>query len=265
LRLFDSHAHLTDESFTSELDDVLARAAGAGVEFVVSIASDLRDAVAAMALADDAGRPRVFATAGIHPHAADLYDDRSLDELERLAGSDAVVAVGETGLDFYYDNSPRDTQLAAFEAQVELAGRLGLPVVVHAREADVEVAEIVTRHADRVTGVLHCFSSGPQLLEAGLDAGWYVSFSGLVTFKKYDGQDLVRRVPDERLLAETDSPYLAPVPKRGRRNEPALVGHTVAKLAEIRGQAVDRVAELTLENACRFYGLAEHRTFDILH
>ncbi len=256
MKLFDSHAHLTDESLSSELDAVLARAADAGVELVVSIASDLRDAEAAIGIADRSSRPRVFATAGIHPHAAEQFSDSSIAELERLLEPDSVVAVGETGLDFYYDNAPRETQIAAFRAQVQLAERRGLPVVVHAREADAQVAEIVSEHAGRVTGVLHCFSSGPDLLETGLDCDWYVSFSGLITFKKYDGHDLVRRVPDDRLLVETDSPYLAPVPRRGRRNEPALVEHTVAKLAEIRSQPLERVAELTYENACRFYALA---------
>lgn len=256
MKLFDSHAHLTDDGFGSDLEEVLARAADAGVEFVVSIASDLEDAGAAIALAERAARPRTFATAGIHPHAAASFVDGAVGQLERLAGSAAVVAVGETGLDFHYDNAPRETQIAAFRSQLELAEGLRLPVVVHAREADDEVARLVREFAGRVTGVLHCFSSGPGLLGTGLDAGWYVSFSGLITFKKYDGQQLVRQVPDDRLLVETDSPYLAPVPRRGRRNEPALVRHTVEKLAEIRGQALEDVAELTYRNACRFYGIA---------
>lgn len=257
MRLFDSHAHLTDARFASDLDDVLATAAAAGVEYVVAIASDLEDARAATRLARSATRPRVFATAGIHPHAAGLFGAAALGELERLAGEPTVVAIGETGLDFYYDNAPREAQVAAFRAQVELAAERRLPVVVHAREADAEVAKIVREYAGRAVGVLHCFSSGSQLLDAGLEAGWYVSFSGLTTFKKYDGQELVRRVPDDRLLTETDSPYLAPEPRRGKRNEPAFLQHTVARLAEIREQAIDHVAELTFQNACRFYGLAE--------
>ena len=237
---------------------MLARAAGAGVEFVVSIASDLGDATAAAELAGRSSSPRVFATAGIHPHTAEEFSESAIEELERLLESDVVVAVGETGLDFFYDNAPRDKQIAAFRAQVQLAERCGLPVVVHAREADAQVAEIVRETAGRVTGVLHCFSSGSDLLEAGLDCGWFVSFSGLITFKKYDDQEHVRRVPDDRLLVETDSPYLAPVPRRGRRNEPALVSHTVAKLAEIRSQPIEQVAELTYENACRLYGLTSY-------
>ncbi|NIR45583.1 MAG: TatD family hydrolase [Gemmatimonadetes bacterium] len=254
MRLFDSHAHLTDDGFASDLDETLARAAEAGVEAVVSIASDLEDARAALALADRARRPRVFATAGIHPHAAGSFEDTAFGELEALADDARVVALGETGLDFFYDNAPRDAQRVAFRSQLELAERLGLPVVVHAREADAEVAALVGQFAGRVVGVLHCFSSGAALLQAGLDAGWYVSFSGLITFKKYDDVELVRRVPDDRLLVETDSPYLAPVPKRGRRNEPALVRHTVEKLAEMRGQTLEDVADLTYRNACRFYG-----------
>ncbi len=257
MRLFDSHAHLTDARFASDLDDVLARADAAGVEGVVAIASDLDDARAAVGLAHSATRPRLFATAGIHPHNADRFGPAALLELQRLAAEPGVVAIGETGLDFYYDNAPREAQIAAFCAQLELAVDLRLPAVVHARDADAEVARIVREFAGRAIGVLHCFSSGKSLLDAGLEAGWYISFSGLTTFKKYDGQELVRRVPDDRLLAETDSPYLAPEPRRGKRNEPALLQHTVAKLAEIRGQAMDRVAETTFANACRFYDLSE--------
>jgi TatD DNase family protein len=256
VRLFDSHAHLTDESFAAELDATLARAAERGVGVVVSVASDLHDARAAVDLARTASRPRVWATAGIHPHEANRCTPEAAARLGELARSQPVVAIGETGLDFYYENSPRRQQSDAFRAQLELAGRLDLPVVVHSREADEETAALVQEFAGRVVGVLHCFSGGVELLETGLAAGWYVSFAGLVTFKNYGDQGIVQAVPDDRLLVETDSPYLAPVPKRGRRNEPAFLEHTVRRLAEIRGEDPEQVAERTFENACRFYGVS---------
>lgn len=255
MKLFDSHAHLTDERFGNEVEEVLARAAAEGVEAVVSIASDPEDARRAMELAQAASRPQVYATAGIHPHVAHYCTPDSLADLRELAGSEHVVAIGETGLDFYYDNAPREAQTEAFRAQIELAVQLGLPVVVHSREADVETAEIVRHYAGRVTGVLHCFSAGDELLDAGLAADWYVSFSGLITFKSFAAEAQVRRVPEYRLLIETDSPYLAPVPMRGRRNEPAFVEHVAERLAEIRGDSPIRLAQVTCENARRFYGL----------
>ncbi len=252
LRLFDSHCHLTAEAFAGDLDAVLARAREAGVEEMVTIASDPDDAAAAIALARE--HPFLRATAGLHPHDAERFGPGAETAIRRLLADPEVVAVGETGLDFFYDNAPRARQLECFEAQVALAREAGLPVVVHAREADAEVAEVI-RGAAGVRGVLHCFGGGPDLLEAGLDAGWHVSFSGIVTFRRFDGAELVRRVPEERLLIETDSPYLAPVPHRGRRNEPARLAHTCAAVAEIRGVPAERIAEATRRNARRFYGI----------
>jgi TatD DNase family protein len=254
LKLFDSHAHLTDGSFASDLDDVLSRAAGQGVESVATIASNLQDARAAIVLAAGAGQPRVRATAGIHPHEAERWNPEAAVELEELSRDAAVVAIGETGLDFYYDNAPREQQLRSFRSQVELAERVGLPVVVHSRSADAETAAVVRGCAGRLIGVLHCFSGGEELLRAGLESGWYVSFSGIVTFKNFRDEHLVRAVPDDRLLIETDSPYLAPVPRRGKRNEPCFVQHVAERVADIRGADPERIAELTYDNALRFYG-----------
>lgn len=255
MRLFDSHAHLTDERYGTEIGDVLARAGDQGVAAIVSIASDVEDAERAMELARRHQRPRIRCTVGIHPHVAQSCTSASLERIRELSRSNLIVALGEMGLDFYYENAPRETQIEAFSAQLELAAELGLPVVVHSREADVETARIVREAASRVVGVLHCFSAGDAVLEAGLAADWYVSFSGLVTFKSFKGAEQVRRVPVSRLLVETDSPYLAPVPLRGRRNEPANVRHVLERLAEIRVEDVGRLADSTYENACRFYGL----------
>ncbi len=259
MRLFDSHAHLTDGRFDSDLSDVLERAEAAGVDALVTIASDLEDARSAIDVARSPSppQPRGWATVGVHPHEAERWTPDALDELERLASSERVVAIGETGLDFYYDNAPRQAQISAFRAQLGLAERLALPAVVHSRSADAETAELLDEVAGRVAGVLHCFTGGQALLDAGLDAGWYVSFSGIVTFANYADEDLVRRVPEDRLLVETDSPYLAPVPMRGRRNEPAFVAHVLARVAAMRDEEPSHLADATYRNACRFYGIPE--------
>ncbi len=256
MRLFDSHAHLTDASFATDQVEVLARAREAGVVALTTIGSDLADARAAIELASASTAPRIFATAGVHPHEADSWSEATLSALEELAARDEVVAIGETGLDFHYENSAREAQIAAFRAQLGLAERARLPVVVHTRDADAETIELIAEFAGRVTGVLHCYTAGTRLLEVGLEADWYVSFSGIITFKSYHDEEHIRRVPSGRLLAETDSPYLAPVPRRGARNEPAFVAHVVSRMAEVRGEEPAAVARSTYENACRFYGLS---------
>ncbi len=251
LNLFDSHCHLTAEAFEDEWPAVIGRAREAGVTELVTIASDPRDAENALKIA--ASHEGVWCTAGLHPHEADHFGDQTVDAIRRLAGSPQVVAIGEAGLDYHYDNAPRDRQRLCFEAQLELAVELDLPIVVHSRDADEDTADLLASTDAR--GVLHCFSAGPELLDAGLDAGWMVSFSGIVTFRRFDDADLVRRVPDDRLLIETDSPYLAPVPHRGRRNEPAFLPATCEAVAAMRGQPTEALAQLTRRNAYSFYGL----------
>lgn len=255
MRLFDSHAHLTDSRFADDLEDVLFRAKQAGVNSIVSIASDVEDARAAAKLAAASHPVRLGATAGTHPHQADGFDPGALEAVRTLAEDGAILAVGETGLDFYYDNSPRMTQLEAFRAQLELASQLDLPVVVHSRHADADTAAAIRDFAGKVRGVLHCFTGGDDLLETGLRCDWYVSFSGIVTFKSFENVAGVRRVPRDRLLVETDSPYLAPVPNRGKRNDPANVVHVLGRVAAMRGEDAASLAEATYGNACRFYGV----------
>jgi len=250
--LFDSHAHLTAETFDPDREVVLARAHEAGVVEMVSIASDPRDAREAISLARR--RPGVWATAGLHPHAAGSTSDAVLGDIERLAASEEVVAIGETGLDYHYDHSPRELQRTNFRAHLELAASVALPIVVHARDAEEETTALVEEFAGRVRGVLHCFAGGDRLLDAGLEAGWYVSFSGLITFVD-SLAPAARRVPSDRILIETDAPYLAPVPRRGRRNEPGFLVHTCERLAELRGVEMEEMAACTRCNAHRFYGL----------
>lgn len=251
--LFDSHSHLTDQKFADDLPDVITRAAAAGVTRIVSISSNADDGQAAQALTQR--HKGIWCTAGIHPHEAAQTRRRHLDQVADLLQEPGIVAVGETGLDYYYDNAPRGMQRRLFEHHLQLAADLGLPVVVHSREADDDTIAMIRSVEGEVLGVLHCFAGGADLLEAGIEAGWMVSFSGLITFKNYEGNDLVRAVPAQQLLVETDSPYLAPIPNRGKRNEPAFVREVAQTVAHICGLEFDNVAALTTANALRFYGL----------
>ncbi|MGH7465168.1 MAG: TatD family hydrolase [Longimicrobiales bacterium] len=249
--MFDSHCHLTDERFSDDLDAVLDRAWAAGLSGLVTVASDVADARAALALARR--DPRIRATAGIHPHAAGHAREPDYAEIRDLAALPEVVAIGETGLDFHYDNSPRDAQRRVFERQLELAAATGLPVVVHSRSADAATAAMIAGAG--VTGVLHCFAAGRDLFDTAVDAGWFISFAGLITFRTFDGAELVRATPADRLLLETDSPYLAPVPHRGRRNEPAFVMDTCRAAAALRDEDTAATAAAVAANAVRFYRL----------
>jgi TatD DNase family protein len=252
----DSHAHLADPAFDADRDAVVARAREAGAAAVVCIGESLAAAERAAGLA--AAHPGfVFHTAGVHPHDAAGFDaGRDLPEIERQLARGAV-AIGECGLDYHYDHSPRDRQRRAFDAQLALARATRRPVVVHTREAEEDTRALVVDAArDGVRGVLHCYTGSAALAEAALDAGWLVSFSGIVTFRKWTDEALLRLVPDDRLLVESDSPYLAPVPHRGRRNEPAWVSRTVARLAEARGTSPETLGARTGENARRLFGLA---------
>ncbi len=250
--LFDSHLHLTDERFEGDVEQVVSRAREAGVTRMVTVASDATDSLAAR---DLARWHRIFSTAGIHPHAASSFSVSAMKTIRSLLDEPEVVAVGETGLDFHYDNSPRDIQRESFEAHLDLARDTDRPVVVHARSADTEMVEVLRRRGQTVRGVLHCFTGGNELFEAGLEAGWFFSFGGVVTFKSFAGGSQIRRVPWDRLMLETDSPYLAPVPMRGRRNEPAFVRHACAVIADLRGATFDETAERTTRSSLEFYGL----------
>jgi TatD DNase family protein len=256
MRYIDSHAHLADAAFDADREDVIARARDAGAAAIVSIGESIAAADRAAVIATN--HPRyVYHTAGIHPHdAADFDDARDTEAIRRHVATGAV-AVGECGLDYHYDHSPRDVQRRAFESQLRLAKELDRPVVVHSREADADITAMIDAAARAgVRGVLHCFTGTHAVAEAVLSAGWYVSFSGIVTFKRWGDLELLRLVPDDRLLVESDSPYLAPVPFRGKRNEPSFVPHTVERLASARRTTSDALAELTADNTRRFFGLA---------
>jgi TatD DNase family protein len=254
MQFTDSHAHLADDKVFPDVEGVVARARAAGVTKIVSVATGTDDAHTCIQLAERF--PGVYATAGIHPHRAAEYDEDAIRDIRLLLDDARVVAVGETGLDYHYDFSPRDVQRASFARHLELSHQTGKPAIVHSREADEDVRALLREAGQGTVGVLHSFSSGRALLEEALAMGWYASFSGMVTFKKYEGADFVRMVPADRILVETDTPYLAPVPHRGKQNQPAFVPHTAARCAELRGEDPAEFAARTVENARRFYGLA---------
>jgi TatD DNase family protein len=250
--LIDTHCHLADPAYAADLAPVLERAWSAGVSRVVVIGESRASAENALAMAS--AEPRLLATAGVHPHDAGGWSSEAESWLREILQDPRVVAVGETGLDFHYDHSPRSLQHRAFEAQLALAAEAGKPAVIHAREADDDVAAILAAHP-HVTAILHSFSSGMGLLRAGLVLRHYVSFSGMVTFKNWRLDDAIRETPLDRLLVETDGPYLAPVPHRGKRNEPAFVREVAERVAAVRGTPVEELIAATGENAVRVFGL----------
>ena len=251
---FDSHCHLTDPAFASDREGVVARAVAAGVAGMVTICSDARDLDAILQITST--HDEIWGTAGIRPHEARHSSPEALDRVrEVVEGEPRIRAIGECGLDFHYDHSPREIQREVFRAQLDLAEELMRPVVVHSREADVDTAHMIREYRGRVRGVLHCFTGAAELLDVGLDADWYVSFSGMVTFPSFDARDLLCTVPRDRLLVETDSPYLAPIPHRGKRNEPAFVVRVAEAVAQLRGEPLETVAAASAANARAFYGI----------
>jgi TatD DNase family protein len=249
----DSHAHLADPAFDADRDAAIQRAREAGAAGVVCIGESIAAARRAQAVA--AAHPEFIRfTAGIHPHDAADFDP--IRDPEAIAGllAAGAVAVGECGLDYHYDHSPRDQQRRAFAAQLALARDARKPVVVHTREAEADTAAMVQEAGSSgIVGVLHCYTGSIALAETALASGWYISFSGIVTFRKWSDDALIRLVPDERLLVESDAPYLAPVPHRGKRNEPAWVSFTVARVAAARGVDAGALGALTHANARRFF------------
>lgn len=251
----DSHAHLADPAFDPDRDAVIDRALDAGAQAIVCIGESLDAAARAAAIA--ASRPLViFATAGVHPHDAGSFDAARDPEAIREFVRRGAVAIGECGLDSHYDHAPREHQRRAFAAQLALALELGRPVVVHTRDAEDDTrAMVVEAGSAGVRGVLHCYTGSHSLAEAALGVGWYVSFSGIVTFNKWADDALIRLVPSDRVLVESDAPYLAPPPSRGKRNEPAWVSRTVARVAEARGVEPSVLGAQTADNAKRLFSL----------
>jgi TatD DNase family protein len=263
VRLVDSHCHLEQKDFLSadgadERPAVVARAEQAGVSQLVCIGSGASLAEVDNAIAWAERHPHIWAAIGIHPHDAARMDEATFARIAELARHPRVVAVGETGLDYHYDHSPRPVQAAVYARFLRLAAEVRKPVTLHVRDAHEEARAIFADAADAsLGGIVHCFTGGPADAEAWLGLGLHISFSGILTFKSATAiQEAARLVPADRILVETDCPYLAPIPHRGKRNEPAFVVHTAAKLAELRGQTLAEIATLTSANAARLLGIA---------
>lgn len=266
LDLIDSHCHIDGERFDADRDEVVQRARDAGVKAMLNIGTgdprgdDFRKAVDVAEKYGD-----VYAAVGVHPHDAKLYDDAAENHLiDLVKSSKKVIAWGEIGLDYYYDHSPRDVQVEVFRRQIRTARNFGLPVIIHSRDADDQTVEIlvdeyVPANADvgvRVPGIMHCFGGTPEMAKALMEIGFLISFAGNVTFKKADNlRDAARVVPLDKLLIETDCPFLTPEPFRGKRNEPSFVVHTAKYLSEFYGVAVERLAEQTTANFFEFFGM----------
>jgi len=247
--LVDSHCHLEFPDFAADQDGVIGRARAAGVGHFLTICTRVRrfDEILRVAEAND----DVSCSLGTHPHSAEEETDVTTAELVKLAQHPKVVAIGETGLDYYYDNSPRDLQQEAFRRHLRAAIALDLPVIVHTRDADGDTARILREEGQGtgLKGVIHCFSSSPQLAVDALDLGFYISFSGILTFKKAEElRETARNVPADKMLVETDAPFLAPIPMRGKRNEPAFVVHTAKVLGDIHGLDAEALADRTTQN-----------------
>ena len=248
MKLIDSHCHLDDKQFDPDRAEVIARAREAGVERMMAIGTGdgPPDLEAALRLARQ--HDFIYATVGVHPHDAAKATPETFAALEALSRESKVLAIGEIGLDYHYDFSPRDVQHDVFVAQLKLAATAGKPVVIHTREAWEDTLALLREHASGA-GIIHCFSGGPEEARQALDLGFYLSFGGVVTFPKAEAlRDAARMAPEDRLLVETDAPYLAPVPKRGKRNEPAFMVETARRLGEVRGVPPERIAEITTAN-----------------
>ena len=256
----DTHAHIDMEQFDDDRDEVVQRARDNGVQYIVNIGCDIESSRRSVELTER--YEFIYASAGIHPHDVKSINGTTYDELRGLLAHPKVIALGETGLDFFKNYSPRDLQLTHFRKQVELAKELGKPLIIHCRDAKEEMMAILSERfgkGDSASGIFHCFSGDQDMADRALELGFYISFSGSVTFKKSDAlRAVAKTIPADRLFAETDCPFLAPVPMRGKRNEPAFVNHTAEKLAEIRGVNIDDLERTAKLNFFELFGIGEN-------
>ena len=250
---FDTHAHYCDRRFDEDRDELLCSMQDAGVSLILNAGSSLRSSKQSLELADKYSF--IYASVGVHPHDAKSMTDETVGELEVLLQHPKAVAVGEIGLDYHYDFSPRDVQKKRFREQLELARRINKPVIIHERESLTDTLGFVREYSDLV-GVFHCFSGSWETAKIVLDLGWYLSFTGVITFKNARRSlEVIEKMPLDKILLETDCPYLAPDPMRGRRNSSLYMQYIAEKVAEIRGMDVHEVAALTTENGQRFFGI----------
>ena len=248
MRLVDSHVHLDDAKFDADRDQTIERALAAGVECMMAIGTGEGPADLEVAIRQADRYPFVYATIGVHPHDASKATPETWTRMRELSAHPKVLAVGEIGLDYHYDFSPREVQRDVFVEQLKLAGKAGKPIVIHTREAWDDTLALLREHWSG-SGIMHCFSGGPAEARLALDLGFYLSFGGVITFPKAEAvREAARMTPEDRLLLETDAPYLAPVPRRGKRNEPAFMVETARRLGEVRGTPPERIAEVTTGN-----------------
>jgi TatD DNase family protein len=254
MMIVDSHCHLDFPDFSTELDAVVARARAAGIGRIVTISTRVKRHAQVLAIAERF--PDVFCSVGTHPHYADEELDIDAKALVALAQHPKIVAIGEAGLDYFRNNSPRDAQAAGFRQHIAAARETGLPLVIHSRDCDADMAQILREESGKgaFPAVLHCFTGGRELAFSAIELGHYVSFTGILTFKNSDAlRTIAAALPADRILVETDAPYLAPLPYRGKRNEPAYVAETSKVLAEVRGVPVNEIAQQTTENFFRLF------------
>jgi len=250
----DSHAHLEMNDFDRDRDEVVRRAEDAGVNLIITVGTTLDDCRKAISIANTF--KNVYAAVGIHPHEVKDIDETTYETLKVLAKMDKVVAFGEIGLDFFRNLSPRDVQIRRFEEQLELAGEIGLPIIIHDRDAHQETLKILEGWKGRHRGVIHCFSGDYRMAEKCLDMGFCISIPGAITFGKSEIlQEVVRHISANNILVETDAPYLTPHPHRGKRNEPAYVVHTARKVAEIKGMSLEELTSMTYQNTKSLFGI----------
>ena len=253
--LIDSHAHLDDERFDRDRDELIKSLGNNGISTVINIGADLPSSIKSVKLSEQ--YDNIYAVVGVHPHSASEMDEGTIEVLKAFSSREKVVAIGEIGLDYYYDNSPRDVQRIWFKRQMKLAKEVNLPIVVHSREANQETFDMIKAESDgKLTGVIHCYSGSVELMKEYIKLGYYISLGGPVTFKNAKiPKEVAKVVPIDRLLVETDSPYLTPEPHRGKRNEPLYVRYVAALIAELRGMTIEELARATSENTKRLFNL----------
>ena len=254
MKLFDSHAHLDDEQFDSDREEIIDRIIKSDVKRIINVGADIKTSESSIKLASE--YDFIYAAVGIHPHDVSDCSQSDMEYLKKLSVHEKVVAIGEIGLDYYYDNSPREEQRIWFENQIQLSEELNLPFIVHSRDASEDTYDIIKRNKNNSEFVLHCFSQSLEMAKKYIDLGGYISFAGPVTYKKsIKLREVVKNIPLDRLLIETDCPYLSPEPKRGKRNDPTNVLFVAETIANELGIDSERLAEITFENASRLFSI----------
>lgn len=254
MEFVDTHSHIDDRAFRNDRDEILASLNDKGLKFILTVGYDIESSENCVDIAKK--YKNVYAVAGIHPHDAKLMDEASIQTLEQLSILNEVVAIGETGLDFYRLLSNKTQQYRAFRVHMNIALSANKPIVIHDREAHNEIINVLEEYRDKVIGVIHAFSGDKAMAKKVLDMGYYISICGWITYKKAQKtRDIIPYIPDDRILVETDSPYLSPVPHRGKRNQPAYVRFTLEKLAEIRNTSMENICEITTQNAERLFNI----------